>query len=53
MAEMIKNLLAYEGMLKEATKDGFISKEEKALLESVSKNYKSYQKLLEKAWMMG
>ncbi len=49
MAGMIKNLLAYEGMLKQASKDGYISREEKAMLESVSKNYNSYQKSLEKA----
>ncbi|MFQ6137126.1 MAG: hypothetical protein ACE5PM_08105 [Candidatus Hydrothermarchaeales archaeon] len=46
---MIKDLLAYDGMLKKAAEDGYISDEERAILKSISKNYKRYLKTLKGA----
>ena len=46
---MIKNLLAYADMLKNAQKDGIISEDEERLLESISGNYGVYQKSLKDA----
>ncbi len=45
----IKNLLSYQGMLEKALEDGFISADEHAMLESVSKNFGIYEDSLKKA----